>query len=65
MAAEPKEIHYLPGYVESQVMTRVLQLNVFPWQIRQISPMLQAKKDKDSPRDETHLEVWAIWTCSS
>lgn len=56
MSDKPKEIHYPPGYAASQAMTRVIQLNVFPWQIRQISPiMLQTKKDfltveKDSLR---------------
>lgn len=28
MPAEPKEIHYLPGYAGSRVMTGVIQLNV-------------------------------------
>lgn len=53
MSDEPKEIHYLPGYAGPQTMTRVIQLNVFPWQISPI--MLQTKKEfftvvKDSLR---------------
>lgn len=43
MPDKPKEIHYLPGFAGSQAMTRVIQLNVFPWQISPI--MLQTKKE--------------------
>lgn len=68
MADKPKEIHYLPGYAGSQAMTIVIQLNVFPWQIRQISPIIVQTKEfllwKRTPWDDMQSELWAVWACS-
>lgn len=70
MSDKPVEVHDLPGYAGSQAMTRLIQINVFPWQIRKISPvMLQTKKEffycgQGTPWYGTQSELWAVWACS-